>query len=75
MQSESETPFRGIKTLPYGETVLILWSDGIIRCDFWYDEELEDWLSARRRKPFHDDDPAVVPTHWMPEPPLPSEYR
>lgn len=69
----TRSPFQKIDSLPYDQTVLILWSDGNISRDFWYDQDLSEWLSERKRKPFHDGDPAVVPTHWMPEPELPED--
>jgi hypothetical protein len=60
-----------LESLPYDETVLIGWTDGSVIQDFFYDETLREWLSCRTRKPFHDNDPLVVPYCWMRETPLP----
>ena len=65
------TEWQPIETIPYDTSVLVLWSDGKISQDFLYDQTLEEWRAERKRKPFHDGDPIVIPEFWSEEPRMP----
>ena len=65
------SPFKTIDTIPYGISVLLLWSDGTIDQDFWYDCSLSEWKKRMRRSAQDYRESVAVPTHWMLEPVLP----